>query len=119
MVDPYSGIKKYALTLGLTPGFLWLIGGILGVYFARGNAALLLSALVTGGLPAICALFASKFNIIGSLLLILDAISIILITYSGGTQLVVILLLFISYSLPIFLSGIFFIRYWFKCKIHI
>lgn len=119
MLDPYSETKKYALAFGLTPGFLWLIGGILGVYFSRGNTTLFISALLTGGFPAVCALFAYKFNITGAVLLILDAISIILITYYGGTQIIIISLLFISYSLPIFLSGIFFMRYWFKCRTHI
>jgi hypothetical protein len=43
MVDYNNHIKKYAVTLGVTPGVLWLVGGILGVYFSNGTTLYLVS----------------------------------------------------------------------------
>ena len=118
MVHYNYEIKKYALTLGLTPGILWLIGGLLGVYFSKENTKFL-SAIIIGGLPIITTIFAVKFNILGSIILILESLLILIITYYENIYLPIIILLFLSYSLPLLLSGISFIRYWYKNKTRI
>jgi hypothetical protein len=115
----YHNTKKHASALGLTSGFLWLIGGLLGVYYFKGNFSLFLSALIIGGLPIITVLIASKLNILGALLLIAEAVTILFITYYQGIDLLIILLLFLTYSFPVFLSGTLFIKYWYKNKIRI
>lgn len=119
MLDYYSQTKKYAITLGLTPGLLWLIGGIIGVYYSKGSATLFISALLTGGLPVVTTIFASKFNITGSLLLIIEALAILLLVYTEGINIIIITVLFLSYSLPLIISAISFISYWYKNKTRI
>lgn len=119
MLDYYYQTKKYALTLGLTPGFLWLIGGVLGVYYSKGSTSYLVSALVTGGIPIITTVIASRFNIVGPILLILEALALIFLVYSNGNNLVITIVLFLSYSLPLILSAIMFFRYWYKNKTRI
>lgn len=119
MMDYHSQTKKYALTLGLTPGILWLIGGIVGTYFYSGSPMLYLSAVITGGLPIITTLIASRFNIAGSLFLIVEALIIMLLIYSEGINYIIIGAIFLSYSLPLIISAITFIRYWYKGKTRI
>lgn len=119
MVDYNSHIKKYAVTLGMTPGILWLIGGILGVYFSNGTTLLLISALITGGIPIVTTLIASRFNITGSLFLILEALLLFLLIYIEGINPMILAAIFLSYSLPLILSAISFIRYWYKNKTRI
>lgn len=119
MSEYYSGIRKYAVTLGLTTGILWLTGGLLGVYFSKGDTLLFLSALLVGGLPIAITLLAAKYNVLGALLLILEAVSVLVIIYSEVSNLIIIIVLCLSYSIPIVLSGVNFIRYWYKNKTRI
>jgi len=120
MPNYYSNIKNYAVTLGLTTGFLWLIGGLLGVYFSKGGGSLLFSsAIIIGGLPLIITLIALKYNIFGALLLIVQAVLVLSIVYSESTNIFIVLVLCLSYFLPILLSGIMFIIYWYKNKIRV
>lgn len=119
MSDYYYDIKKYAMTLGLTTGTLWLIGGVLGVYFSKKSPSLFLSAIVVGGVPILTTLAASRFNIIGALALIAEAILMLLVTYSEIGNLFIIVILLLSYSLPMALSGAAFMEYWYKNKTRI
>jgi len=119
MLDYYSQTKKYAITLGLTPGFLWLIGGIIGVYYSKGSTMLFISAVLIGGLPVLTTIIASRFNIIGSFVLIIEALAILLLVYTEGINIIIIIVLFLSYSLPLIISAISFISYWYKNKTRI
>lgn len=119
MIDYNNNIKKYALALALTPGILWFVGGILGVYFRNGSAMLFLSAFIIGGLPIITALIASRFNIAGSLLLIIEAAAVMFLIYANGISTLIFIVIFLSYGLPIILSAFTFIGYWYKNKTRI
>lgn len=119
MQDNQNSIKKYALTFGLTPGILWLAGGILGVYLSKGTEMLFISAAITGGLPIITTIISSRYNIAGSLFLIVEALLIFILVYSESRDLIVIAAVFLSYSLPLIISAVIFIYHWYKGKTRI
>jgi hypothetical protein len=119
MINYFSNIRKYAMAFGLTSGILWLVGGILGAYYSGGGFALFLAAAITGGIPILTTFFAARFNIVGSLLLIVEGFSMMLLIYFERHNLIILALLFLSYSLPLILSGITFLRFWYKNKTRI
>lgn len=118
MADYNSETRKYAMTIGLTTGFLWLAGGLLGTYFSK-DFPLFASAALIGGLPIITTFIASKFNILGSLLLIIEAVTVLFLSFAEGTNLIIVTALSISYSLPLVICGFTFISYWYKNKTRI
>jgi hypothetical protein len=119
MLNYFSHIRKYAMAFGLTSGILWLVGGIIGSYYSGGGFALFLAAFITGGIPILTTIFAARFNIAGALLLIAESLAMMAIVYFERSNLIILALLFLSYSLPLILSGITFLRYWYKNKTRI
>ncbi|HBM80784.1 MAG: hypothetical protein QME45_06405 [Clostridiales bacterium] len=112
----FLDFKKYGLTLSLTPSILYLTGGLLGIYFKNDSTMLFESVAVIGGLPILFSLIALKFNLLGALLLIIDSLLVLYAIYAEGVNYVLLALLFLSYNLPLIISGVLFSIYWYKNK---
>lgn len=115
----YIHIKKYALTLSITCGLLWLLGSILGIYFSDSDNSLYISALIIGGMPIISGIIGFKFHILGSILLFINAFFVILAIYFQINNIYIIYAVFIAYSLPLILSAVKYLEYWYRSKTRI